>query len=554
MSVSPVVDVNRPFRVWHMREIYDGPQGPGIYVPNVDDMVIDWNTGVWRVISVDHFETSLSYLVRINLANLSGGMDDSDYAIVTGVGANSNSFRIYVDTSVVPHPMNIDTRNIWNGSENASIKVFRGTDTNELTGTVISAVLNASNQVISENIPLETVVIPNATNITQKCARPAFCTETVTDGEVVMVVTYGSAGNITSIDKFVITTTNMIRSINQAGKYVSNIELLSPFLSLTNNRLIECPINIVTQSLSLRAKVTYSDGTSATYPIDGTKFALAGIQNYVASQIGQTVDLVLTYHLAPSELSLDATAALPDRRVVEEYKLKTVDIDTFYAIKLFAVPVWGTGSKYTLKWYLYNLERADIIDVTSMVEYGTNSPTFNGSLYNQAQNLNIAFNMQRLGSQYSYYRQVQNVSITLTNPATTVAANNYFTIGYSDSSLYGETVKAFFTSDELNAGKLKLNLSAGYSDSLTWITNVYRTLEPISYAAQEAEAPAPTHARIIVNSQIVREVEIGDITSDIRNISVGIAQGTSVRVELYAVDGEDTLELAVAPFVATAMV
>lgn len=551
-NVVPEIDLNRVQRFWHMSQIYDGPSKPGRIVPNVDDAVLDWTSGLWRVVAVDTFKTNLSYMVRVNMATLGGGVDDNDKAIVTGPGINANSFRVYVNTAVVPHTLSVDSRVIWNGSANSYIKVFRGTDTSAATGNVISAVLNSTGNISSENIPLETVVIPNGTNVTQKTAKTAFCSDTVTDGEICTVVTYTSAGQVTSIDKFVIKTTNYVRSINQAAKYVTNIELLSPFLSKTDKRLIECPINMVTQSLQFTGKVTYNDGSSNIYPIDGTRFTLAGMTTFIASQIGQMIDIQLVYNLSASELSFEATANLPDRRIVEPYRLRTMDVDTYYSVKLFAVPVWGSDNKYTMKYYLYNLERADIIDVSALVEYGATSPTFVGNKYNSAQSMIIVLNMQKLGPTYAYFRHVQPVTVNLIKPGTTVAAAVYYTIAYSESTTYGDNVRALFTSDEQNAGKLKLNISCGNTDPASWITNVYRNLEPLYYSVNEPRAPAPTHARIIIGS-FQREVSINDITNDIRNINVGIAQGAVVRVELFARDAEGDKQLAVAPMVASSM-
>lgn len=558
MTVTPNVDKTRRFTVFHIKEIYQGPNGTGIFVPNVDDMVIDWDNGFYRVTAVDHYKTNLSFLTKVNVATLGGGIDDSDLAVVTGVGANSNSFRVYVNTETTPHTLAVDSRVIWNGGANSYIKIFRGTDYSETTGQVISAIITTNGNITSENIPLVAVIVPSGTNVTQKTAQVGWCSDTVMDGDIVTIVTYTAAGQITSVDKFVVATTNYIRSINQTAKYVTNIELITPFMSKTDARLIECPINMLVQSMNFAAKVTYSDNSSIISNIDGQKWNLAGLKMFVSTQIGKYDNLMLTYNLAANELAFDATAALPDRKIVREYRIRTVDIDTFYAVKLFAVPVWVASTrKYTLNWYLYNLERQDITDVTSFVEYSTTSPKFVGDKYNSTQNLQVAFNMQNLGQNYSYFRHVQNVAVTLITPATSVGAQRYYTVSYGANTLYGNTVRALFTADEQNAGKLKLNVSAGFTDTLSWITNVYRPLEPLFYTANEAQAPAPTHARVIIGtgaSAWQREIAIDKITQDVRNINVSIAQGALVRVELFYRDGEGDHQLAVAPLLATAMV
>lgn len=558
MAVIPNVDQTRRFTVWHSREIYTGPNGTGIFVPNVDDMVMDWNNGVYRVAAVDHYRTNLSYLVKVNLNTLGGGIDDGDIAVVTGPGANSNSFRVYINTEVVPHTLVVDSRVIWNGAANAFVKVFKGTDVSETTGVVISALVSTNGNITSENIPLVTVVVPNGTNVTQKTPNTAWSSETLLSGDIVTIVTYTAAGMVTSRDKFVVENTNYIRSINQSAKYVANIELISPFLSRTDQRLIECPINMLVQSMNFSAKVTYSDNTSLTANIDGNKWQLAGLRMFVATQIGKTDSLSLIYKLGANELAMDSTAALPDRTIIREYRIRTVDIDTYYSVKLFAVPMWNSSSnRYVLNWYLYNLERSDIVDVTAYVEYSTTSPVFVGNQYNSTQNLQVAFNMQRLGQSYSYFRHVQNVAITLLTPGSSAAATQFYTISYGVATLYGgQNVRGLYSTDELNAGKLKLSVACAKTDVATWITDIYRNLEPLYYSTNEALAPAPTHAKLIIgtgSSAWQREIPITDILDPVRNINVTITRGTLLRLELFMRDEDGDHQLAVAPMIATSM-
>lgn len=551
-NFTPEIDLKRQNRFWIMDQIYTGPGGAGRIVPNVNDFVLDWASGTYRVIGVDTYGTHLAHLTRINLATLGGGVDESDVAVVTGPGINSNSFRILVDTSVVPHRLAVDSRVIWNGSANHHIKIYRGSEIDAKKAAPISAVLNQSNQIISSSIPLENIIIPNGTNVSQKTATVAWCSEAVTDGEICTVVTETAAGTITSIDKFVIKTTNFIRTIDQSAIYVTDIELLTPFMSATDSRLIECPINMITQSLMFTAKVTYSDGKSKTYPIDGTKFSLAGMSSFVASQIGQTIPVTLVYNLSDNELVIGGTPNLPDRRYTKQYNIKTIEIDTFYSVKLFVTPQWGNDNRYTLKYWLYDLERKDIRDVTTLIEYAPGKPAFVGNQYGTAQQLSIALNMQKLGPTYSYFRHVQNITVTLVKPGSTPSELTYYTIAYNDSESYGNNVRAYYTNDEQNAGKMKMNLACGYTDVDTWITNIYRKLDPLHYDFSEPRAPAPTHAKIIVGT-FQREIPINKILEDIRDINVGIGQGNPVRVQLFARAAENDQQLAMAPMVATAM-
>jgi hypothetical protein len=74
MAITPIVDRSRRFTHFKMDEIYTGPAGTGRWVPNVDDMVTDWEQGFYRVVAVDHERTNLSYLQKVNFNSMGGGV------------------------------------------------------------------------------------------------------------------------------------------------------------------------------------------------------------------------------------------------------------------------------------------------------------------------------------------------------------------------------------------------------------------------------------------------------------------------------------------------
>lgn len=550
-TLIPKVDTTRPNQWWFKHQIYDGPNGvaTAVYVPNVGDAVLDWGSGTWKVVAVDHYNTNLSQLQRVNLFALGGGEEGDGN--VTSPTSYASNFRIYVNTKVIPHTLTIDSRRYYNGSANAYIKVFIGTDISADTGMVISAMINSSNQITSENIPLQNLVIPNGTNIAQKSPQVGYCSYTPTDGEVATVVVYTAAGAIASVEKMVIVVTDAMRTINQSSAYISSIELLSPFMSATDNRVIECPINLVTQSLVLQGKVTYDDGLSATLPIDGTKFSLAGKDFMISSQIGQVIPLVLLYNLSSDELSVDVTPNLPNRVMSEKYYLRVLPIDTFYSVKLFVVLSWASSS-YNLQFFMYNLDRLDLVDVTSQVAYAPGSPQFNGTYYSGIQNITVSYNMQQLGSSYANFNHVQNIAIKLEKPAGQTGHNTYYTIAYNDDSVYGQNVKAIFGNDDQNAGMRMLDISCGLTSYVQWIDQIYRKLDALRVEGAENVAPAPTHVIVKIGSNFSREVLISQVITTIRNVNAAIDQGQLIRLEFISREGGGDKQLAIASMVATA--
>lgn len=527
----PEIDKTRPNRWWFMHEIYDGPNKEGRNVPNPDDAVMDWNGGVYRVVAVDYGNTNMSILERKNPFTIGGGVGFDDVSIITGPGTNATNFRVYVDTETVPHVMSVDSRCYWNGSENSYIKVFRGTDISATKGVVISAVLNQSGQISSENIPLETIVVPNGTNIAKKSPRSAYCSDTVTDGEIVTIVTYSKGGAITSVDRFVVKTTNAVRTLDQSSTYVAGIELITPFLSATDRRLVECPINLLAQSLQMTAKVTYDNGKSVTYPVDGTRFSLAGKDFLVSSQIGQVIDVVLLYTLAADELAMGATSNTPDRVLRETYRIKVTEVDTYYSVKLFAIPEW-TGTQYAMRYFVNNLERNLLTDVTSKIEFPAGSPVFDGKKYDGVQSITPALNLATLGSSFASYRHVQPMKVTLMKPGNLVDALDFYRIEYAPNYTYGELVKAWYTTDAGNANKQTLDLSCGIASVNNWINQLYYSTDPLRHQLLETKAPTPSYVNVRIGLTYQKEIPITDILKPITDLPAGtLGLGTNIRLE-----------------------
>lgn len=551
IQTIPEIDKERPNRWWFRDQIYDGPNNKGRFVPNVNDAVLDWNAGVFRVIAVDYGKTNMSLLHPISLGSLGGGVSVDDTSIVTGPGSNSTNFRIYVNTKVVPHTLDIDSRCFWNGTENHYVKIFRGTDISKETGVVISAVLNQSGTVVSENIPLETIVIPNGVNKGRKSAKPAHCSETVTDGELVTVQTYSASGRITSIDRFVIKTTNAMRTLDQSSNYVTGIELVSPFLSATDKRLVECPINMLTQSLQFTAKVTYDDGKTFTLPVDGTRFALAGKDFLVASQLGQVIDVSLLYTLSSGELALDSTAPLPNRIMHEPYRIKVIDANAYYTVKLFVVPEWR-GAQYSLRFFVTNLERNILTDVTDKVEYGAGNPKFVGNKYDGTQSLVVGFDLSSLGASFSNFRHVQPFKITLYRPGNLPDSVQYYEVSYNNDLVFGTNCKAVYAAVPTNGNKQTLDITCGQGTVDGWLNAIYYATEPLRHEMLEPRAPKPTHVLVKVGTTFQREVPIEKILTPLADLPVAtIGNGTSVRLEFISKQTSSVKQLGAASLIAT---
>lgn len=531
-TINPIINVDRPFTVWPMAQIFTGkPGSTGRYAPNVDDLVFSYETGWWRCIAMDP-ETGYSTIVSWNLASLSGGINQTDVIVGGGQGTASEFYRIYVNTKTVPYSFSIDTRLRIYGSAASYIKIFKE---NNITGTPISAIFNSSGAMVSENITLETVAIPNVGVNAIKTPKQGYLTEKLENGDIVSVAIYSNSGAVLSVFKLIVVNTNFVRTIDSAKKLIVDISLLSPYQSATDSSVLEYPANMTIDTGSLMGRVTYNDGSTQVYPVgpsnSNAKFKLLGIENYVTTQLGQTVPIILSYSLSEGEYANVVKQVGIDRFMNKTYRLITVDSDNLYSVRLYVVPYWDNAkSQWRLEYYLTNLNRDYIYRVTPYIEYGTNTTPFDGTSpkWGVTQKLTVAVNLDKVAPSFKYYRHVQSFNLTLHQAGSNTTYSGYYTIEYDNDSVYTKITACDFVN---TPDGFTINISGNRTNAADWLYDTYKMLEPLYIPYVETYVPQPTHIRIIIGDNWVREVPLNAVLKDITGINAPIATGTLVRLE-----------------------
>lgn len=505
VAIVPISDPNRGHRRWLKSEIYTGPNGTGRYVPNEEDEAWDWVTGLWRVVTVNR-TTGLSQLVQYIPPNTGESVSEEDILLGVGPGYQSESYRVYLDTSVIPHVLAIDSRLRVYGTTVSAVKVFWGTDISD-ESKVISAMYDQGGTLLGENIPLELVQMPNnpqsgvpsAINYAVKTPMVGYTSQKLPDNEPVTVVMYDDVGNVTSIAKLLIMNTAFIRTTDASKKFITSIHLDSPFLSEGDDSLLKFAINMPVDALNARGVVTYSDGSKKIMPVDGTKFNLYGLQNFIATIVGQKIELVLSYKLSADEYVYGASASL-QKHLSIPYWATTTRLDGAYSVKLFCFPQWVddiTGFK--LRWFLFNLNRSEFHEVTSLVTFGVNSLPFDPISYGPIQRVTVGINMNDLDSSYSNWRHSQTIGIALLAPGNEIS--NGWNIEYSpgQAELYGKGLRAISTFVNVNNWKLKID--CGLELQSTWLQKVFYNAEPLVNTQSENRAPEPNHFVLMIGTK-----------------------------------------------------
>lgn len=417
-----------------------------------------------------------------------------------GPGRISESFRVFLDTSVIPHTLAFDARMKVYGTTVKYLKLFRGTVIEN--GEVISRQYNQQGDLLGESIPLELVQVEGADNLAIKTPKVGHCSVSLPDGEPVTAVMYDDMGGVRYTAVLLIKNTGWIRSLNSAVKYVTGIELESPFLSAADDRLLECPVNIPVDAITRRGIVHYSDGSKKTLPIDGTKFNLFGLQRFVSTILGQKQPMTLIYYLSPDEVAYGSVPG-ETMHMTEDYMATTVKVDGAYSVKLFTYPSWVDAiNGYRLTHWLYNLERDEVFDVTSQVELAANSPAFDPLAYGVSQDITFAVDLSKVSSRFKNYRHLQTTRISLLRPGLDNDTNWTVT--------YDKTQPAYGTSDEgvglkanvefINSNLWYLTIDNGFGSAEHWLREVYEKTLPLYDQTAEDKPPVPNYFKLVAGS------------------------------------------------------
>lgn len=535
----PVYDPNGRWCWWSINEIFqENSPGQNRYVPKVNDYVIDPETyTVWIVEAIDPV-TLYSTLREIRPANMSHSVSETDILFGVGPGTQSDTYRVYVDKSVTPYVMAVDSRLKVGGSMCSYAKIFKGSVLDAANGHVVSKVYDSAGNFVSENVPLELIAIDSHNNYSIKTVSVCNVTEDLLDGEVVTVVFYNDRGHVVSKRQLLVENTAFIRSLNSSRKYVTHISLDCAFMSPTFDNIIEFPLNIPLNALNLMGKVHYSNGDTFEYPVDGTKFKMHGLDQYVSSIIGQKIPLVLNYSLSPDEIAY-ASVGVESLNVTEPYDLVTVNPNNSYTVKLFGYPFFiDEATGYQMRWWMFNLERNVYFEVTPYVNFDTNTGPYDPKGYGYMQRKSVSINLRNVSGAFKNFVHTQLVEIVLNSPPG--VQNPAWTMSHESNvnrPMYGI---GLFAKKKTNQA---VNLGSNIADLAEWKTKVYKNTFPLIDPRTELQPVEPTHFVVTYNN-ISTEYAIANWNQDI-NIGNDIEIFKTISIRFIRRMATEDLQLAI---------
>jgi hypothetical protein len=536
----PLYEPDARWTTWSLDEIYIGQAGENKYVPKVSDHVLNPETNErFRVVSLD-VTTMIPTMVPVVTAP-SASFSDIDILLGVGPGTQSDTYRVYLDKSVIPHALCVDARLKVNGVLAKYAKIFRGS---ELIGNqrVVSAFYDQQGNMLGQAIPLELAYMPEGKNYAVKSVPVCHTTEDMPDGEVVTVVIYSDAGHVVSKRQLLVENSAFIRSVNAHTKYIVDITMESPFLSETDPGLLQYPLNVPTRGLNLFGIVHYSDGSTLRLPVDQTKFSVLGLDGFVATVIGQKLPLVLRYNLSNDEVSY-STVVGETFAMTKSYRGVTVQSSGAYSVKLFGYPVWVDGVVgYRLEWYLYNLERQTVYRVTPYVQYNDNTPAFDPLAYGVNQRISVSINLNNVNGVFRSYIHNQVMDIILLAQGREKTTN--WTIGFElgQNPPYGRG--NFASSQMVNQNLWRINVAAGATNETEWLERLYYRTKPLYDTQREVEPPKPNFFTLVFGStEIEFPISQWNIT---QVINQAVPDGATLFIKFFKRTADNDLQLAIA--------
>lgn len=540
-GIVPVYNPEGRWCYWSIKELWTGETGANRFVPKVFDYVIDPETFTTWI--VDHLDpvTLIPTLREIRPANMSFSLSESDVLFGVGPGTQSDTYRVYIDQSVTPHVLAVDIRLKIAGSMASYAKIFKGSDLSS-SGQVISKVYDSNGNYISQSIPLELVAEDNHVNYSIKSIKVCHTTEELLDGEIVTAVIYSDTGHVVSKRQLLVENTSFIRSTNASQKYVSHISLECPFLSQSLDNTIEFPLNVPLNALNMMGVVHYSDGSTLKLPVNGSKFTMHGVDQYVSSIVGQRVDLVLSYALSDNEVAY-ANTNVNGRYVTEAYFLLTTNPNNSYSVKLFGYPYFiDENNGYQMRWWMFNLDRNVSFEVTPFVRFSENTGPYDPKGYGYLQRKSVNLNLRDVSAAFKPFIHTQLVDIVLNGPPT--VDNNAWNVSHESISTRAAYGIGLFAK---KIGNNQLNLSSGITDFLEWKERFYKQTYPLVNNRTELVPPNPTH--FIINYEgIDTEYEMDDWNKDLNAASAVLIYKT-VSVKFIKRTSTGDIQLAIAAVV-----
>lgn len=529
-------DPDALWRLWDIDQIYTGVVGQNKHVPKVRDHLINPITDQrYRVTAIDPLTLVPTY------EDITNGTSNEGELLAAGVGSQPDTYRIYLDSSVTPHKLHVDARLKLHADTAAYAKIFKGTNISA-SGHVLGMLYDQNGTFLTHNIPLVLVAMDTHENHGIKVIPTCYTNEELVDGAMVTAVIYTAEGGEVSRRTLWVNNSSFIPDLAADTRYVSHVTLESPFMSQTDDHVIEYPINVPLQAMNMFGRVHYSDGSSILLPVDGGKFSLLGLERFVGTYPGQHVPLVLRYRLDTTEVAYGQLVSADGKHISEPYDLVTTEQRGAFTIKLSGYPVWRSDlSEYQMRWFMSDLNRDVMFDVTPYIYFNQSSDVFNPVGYGLVQKLSVRVNLKDVSQALPSFIHTQTQTVVLMSPGTVAGANWKLAFEPNQEPLFGEALSAQV--NMINQNLWRLNIRAGITNFNDWLDRVFYDSKPLYDLRKEQKAPEPTHIAMFIGAAR-SEVPISMWNQEF-TVSLNLSSQSNLQMEFIRRTDQGDLRLGV---------
>lgn len=492
---------NQRRQVLFIEDLYDPDIHPvedkyKYVVPGENWLIIDMtNQQFLRAAYVDYQGGTLkTTLVPWEPRTNDGGTTEQDWIFGLRGGPMAGEALLSIDYSQRPNVARVDSTIMRPGA--AYAKVFKGSTAED--SNAISAQYDKSLNMISNKVPCKLAEIVDRTNLQIMTTGPFSVTqneEALPDGERCWLVFYDEGGNfIPPAQPLMVQHCAYMRDHQIGMKYVTGVELLAPwFTDTTNPEQLIIPVNVLVSAVEFRAVKHYSDGSTSTpEAVNGSTFSLFGLGEYRPTYPGQTAELTLIGKLAENEDHYIAQPGNPDF-AKKVYNVQSSAVKGAFSPKLYSFPVWNPAiSGYSLKHWLYDLDRKTAVDVTAFVKLNDKSEPWRPSAYGVTQSMIFTINLRDISTLYASVIFVQHTSFVLWKDVN--GPGKRFDVGFAiDKPVY----QSKFVSVKNAGAATTFNLTNGFASQAAWLEGMYRSVLPAYNRFDEDKAPDPTHFDLV---------------------------------------------------------
>lgn len=465
-----------------------------LYVGNVLDYVENITTHELFQITALNLETlvpTLEPIVRVTKT-----LSTKDVLSAMGPGLGSSDHKITIDDTVFPYRLDVSPFIEIKSVEAHHAKIISGSTFG--AHRIVGFLMTTTGELIDDNIPLDLIAdVEGVVNYHIKNVRVCYTNEKFKNGDVLTVALYSSAGHLLSESQLVVVNSNFMRDSNAPRDYIKSVYIESPFLSPSNPFELEVPLGWNNSSINMIGIVEYQNGRKVPLPIDGRKFILEGLDQHLSSIAGHGYNLMLKYKLERGENTTHSLSGFSDH-IPQPYRVRTINVNNSYTVKLAAFPVWDEiTNSYRLRYFLTNLDRNQLLDVTSSVKPVAGSTPFNGYNFGSTQRLQVSLNLRDVFQTYKAYVHTQVMEVTL------YGTPHDFT---SPWTVKQSTMEPYPFGGNCYAKKvyepLGLSLKADFTTKEAWLDAMFHRSYPLlSDSNNPGSHPTPTHFDVRIGSR-----------------------------------------------------